>query len=57
MAPFDIVDDLEDEVKDEGECNLCDEDALVVVEGIDAAVVWICKGHIWIKFYDDRNII
>lgn len=39
VAPLDVVDDFEDEVEDEGEGDLGDEDALVVVEIVDGVVV------------------
>lgn len=38
MAPLDVVDDLEEEVDEESECDFHDEHALVVVEGVYAAV-------------------
>lgn len=45
MAPLDVVDDFEEEVDEEGERDFSNEDALVVVEGVDAAVEGTGDGH------------
>lgn len=45
VAPLDVVDDLEEEVDEEGECDFCDEDALIVVKVGDAAVEGTGDGH------------